>query len=170
MIALKNGSASDYASKPGLDLYWRRFTRGEYVSVEPLAERTAAAFLGVRVECAQCHKHPFDRWTQADYRAFANVFAEVQFGLSPEGLAATARLLDQRRKADPERHAAADSPAQRDLPLRSSLAAAGRSRRPAGRCRPGARRTGATRLRRPAPGALRLADHSPTTRTSPAAS
>ncbi len=101
MIALKNGSASDYASKPGLDLYWRRFTRGEYVSIEPLAERTAAAFLGVRVECAQCHKHPFDRWTQSDYRAFANIFAKVQFGFSPEGLAATARLLDQRRKADP---------------------------------------------------------------------
>ncbi len=101
MIALKNGSTSDYASKPGLDLYWRRFVNGEYVAVEPLAERTAAAFLGVRVECAQCHKHPFDRWTQADYRAFANVFAKVQFGFSPEGLAATARLLEQRRKADP---------------------------------------------------------------------
>ena len=101
MIALKNGSECDYASKPGLDLYWRRFVRGAYVSVEPLAERTAAAFLGMRVECAQCHKHPFDRWTQTDYRAFANVFADVQFGLSPEGLAATARLLEQRRKSDP---------------------------------------------------------------------
>jgi len=102
MIALKNGSVSDYASRPGLDLYWRRFVSGEYVAVEPLAERTAAAFLGMRVECAQCHKHPFDRWTQADYRAFANVFANVQFGLSPEGLSATARLLEQRRKSDPD--------------------------------------------------------------------
>ncbi len=98
---LKEGSASDYASKPGLDLYWRRFASGDYIAVEPLAERTAAAFLGVRIECAQCHKHPFDRWTQADYRAFANIFADVQFGLSPEGLSATARLLDRRRKADP---------------------------------------------------------------------
>jgi len=101
MIALKDGAESDYASKPGLDLYWRRFAGGEYVAVEPLAERTAAAFLGVRIECAQCHKHPFDRWTQADYRAFANVFADVQFGLSPEGLSATARLLEERRKSGP---------------------------------------------------------------------
>jgi hypothetical protein len=101
MVALKQGSASDYASKPGLDLYWRRFARDEYIAVEPLAERTSAAFLGVRIECAQCHKHPFDRWTQADYRAFANIFADVQFGLSPEGLSATARLLDRRRKSDP---------------------------------------------------------------------
>jgi hypothetical protein len=101
MIALKDGSATDYASRPGLDLYWRRFANGEYVAVEPMAERTAAAFLGVRIECAQCHKHPFDRWTQADYRAFANIFADVQFGLSPEGLSATARFLDDRRKSDP---------------------------------------------------------------------
>jgi hypothetical protein len=101
MIALKDGAANDYASRPGLDLYWRRFAGGEYVAVEPLAERTAAAFLGVRIECARCHKHPFDRWTQADYRAFANVFADVQFWLSPEGLSATARLLEGRRKSDP---------------------------------------------------------------------
>src|SRR5205823_4523533 len=32
---------------------------------------------GVRVECAQCHKHPFDRWTQAEYRAYANIFTAV---------------------------------------------------------------------------------------------
>ena len=35
--------------------------------------------MGVRLECAQCHKHPTDRWTQADYRAFANVFVGVNF-------------------------------------------------------------------------------------------
>jgi hypothetical protein len=100
MLALVKGQPTDYATKPGLDLYWRRFTREQYVSVEPLAERTAAAFLGVQIACAQCHKHPFDRWTQADYRSFANIFADVQFGFSPQGLAATARLLDERRKAD----------------------------------------------------------------------
>ena len=33
--------------------------------------------------------------------AFANIFADVQFGLSPDGLAATAGLLEERRKADP---------------------------------------------------------------------
>jgi Protein of unknown function (DUF1549)/Protein of unknown function (DUF1553) len=101
MLALKKGTTSDYAFKPGLDLYWRRFSGSDYVSVESLAELTATAFLGVRIGCAQCHKHPFDRWTQADYRGFANVFAKVQFGLSPQGLSATARLLEHRRKSDP---------------------------------------------------------------------
>ena len=158
MIALKNGSASDYASKPGLDLYWRRFANGEYVAVEPLAERTAAAFLGMRVECAQCHKHPFDRWTQADYRAFANVFAKVQFGLSPEGLAATARLLEQRRKSDPNGTLAPIPRLSETYLSERPVAASGRPRdRPPART-PGARRPGIARARRPARGALRLAD------------
>jgi hypothetical protein len=101
LTAAKSGEATDYASKPGLDLFWRRFFKDEYFPLEEMAERTAAAFLGVRIECAQCHKHPFDRWTQADYRAYANIFARVSFGLAPDGLAATARMLEERRKADP---------------------------------------------------------------------
>jgi Protein of unknown function (DUF1549)/Protein of unknown function (DUF1553)/Bacterial Ig-like domain (group 2) len=82
---------SDYARQPSLDLYWTR-------PPDKLAEITAAAFLGVRIECAQCHKHPFDRWTQTDYRAFVNVFAPVQYGSSPELRAAVVDLLDARRK------------------------------------------------------------------------
>ncbi len=99
MDAAKVGWETDYASKPGLDLFWRRFSsNGEYFPVEQMAERTAAAMLGVRIECAQCHKHPFDRWTQADYRAFANIFARLRFGLSPDALAATSRMMEERRK------------------------------------------------------------------------
>ena len=79
--------------------------------VEPLAERVATAFLGVRIECAQCHKHPFDRWTQADYRAFANIFADVQFGLSPHGLAATAAPARRAAQGRPGRRRCRRSPA-----------------------------------------------------------
>ncbi len=75
------GWTNAYADKPTLDLYWRR---QQPVTVDQWGEKTAAAFLGVRVECAQCHKHPFDRWTQVDYRAYANVFTAVSFGVSPE--------------------------------------------------------------------------------------
>jgi hypothetical protein len=99
--ALRDGDDTGYADKPGLDLFWRRLVNGDFTPVEPLAERVAAAFLGVRLECAQCHKHPFDRWSRADYRAFANTVADVQFGLSPDGLAAAAALLEDRRNADP---------------------------------------------------------------------
>jgi hypothetical protein len=101
LLAARAGSVTDYASKPGLDLFWRRYTNDGYFPIEQMAERTAVALMGIRLECAQCHKHPFDRWTQSDYRSYANIFAKVQFGYSPAGLAATARLLDERRKADP---------------------------------------------------------------------
>jgi hypothetical protein len=70
-----------YAERPTLDLFWRRQQK---VPIEQWGEKTAAAFLGVRLECAQCHKHPFDRWTQSDYRAYANVFTRVSFAVSPE--------------------------------------------------------------------------------------
>ncbi|MFT5464068.1 MAG: hypothetical protein ACI8QS_002960 [Planctomycetota bacterium] len=42
-----------------------------------LAENAAQAFLGIRMQCAQCHNHPFDRWTQDDYYGFAAFFAQV---------------------------------------------------------------------------------------------
>jgi hypothetical protein len=70
-----------YAERATLDLYWRSQQR---LTLELAGEKTAAAFLGVRLECAQCHKHPFDRWTQVDYRSYANVFSPVVFGISPE--------------------------------------------------------------------------------------
>ena len=71
---------TEYAKRETLDLFYRRTG----LTLETTSEQTAAAFMGVRIECAQCHKHPFDRWTQADYRGFANTFARVRFNLSPE--------------------------------------------------------------------------------------
>ncbi|MCZ6678058.1 MAG: DUF1549 domain-containing protein [Candidatus Poribacteria bacterium] len=41
------------------------------------AETTAQAFLGVRLSCARCHKHPFDRWTTDDYWNFAAFTGKV---------------------------------------------------------------------------------------------
>ena len=43
----------------------------------PLAENVAQVFMGIRVQCAQCHNHPFDRWTQNDYYSFAAFFAQI---------------------------------------------------------------------------------------------
>lgn len=42
-----------------------------------LSENVAQAFLGIRLQCAQCHNHPFDRWTQNDYYGFAAFFSQV---------------------------------------------------------------------------------------------
>ncbi len=43
------------------------------------AEAVAQVFLGVRLQCARCHNHPFDRWTQNDYHSLAAFFARVQY-------------------------------------------------------------------------------------------
>lgn len=44
---------------------------------QKLAESTSQLFLGVRIECAQCHHHPFEKWDQADYVALAGFFTGV---------------------------------------------------------------------------------------------
>jgi hypothetical protein len=56
---------------------------------EDAAEAAAQLFLGVRVQCAKCHSHPFENITQADYYGLAAFFARVQlkgaqFGLDDE--------------------------------------------------------------------------------------
>jgi hypothetical protein len=43
------------------------------------AEAVAQVFLGVRLQCARCHNHPFDRWTQDDYYGLAAFFPRVQY-------------------------------------------------------------------------------------------
>lgn len=43
------------------------------------AEAVAQVFLGIRLQCAQCHNHPTDRWTQDDYYRFAGLMAGVDY-------------------------------------------------------------------------------------------
>lgn len=42
-----------------------------------VAENVAQVFMGMRIQCAQCHNHPFDRWTMDDYYSFAAFFSQV---------------------------------------------------------------------------------------------
>lgn len=77
--------------RPALRLAVERINREPFnaaanyyaVSPEPLdaASATAQLFLGVRLECARCHNHPFERWTQADFYGMAAYFS----GLSARG-------------------------------------------------------------------------------------
>ncbi len=88
---LEKGTENTYAEKSTLDLFWRRQAA---VPIEQWSEKVAAAFLGVRLECAQCHKHPTDRWTQDDYWGFANVFAPVVFANNQFSSPAAKKLAD----------------------------------------------------------------------------
>jgi hypothetical protein len=41
------------------------------------SENVAQVFMGMRIQCAQCHNHPFDRWTMDDYYSFAAFFSQI---------------------------------------------------------------------------------------------
>lgn len=55
-------------------------------SPDELATLFSQLFLGIRLECAKCHHHPFEKWSQEDFYSFAAYFARVGrkgTGLSP---------------------------------------------------------------------------------------
>jgi hypothetical protein len=54
------------------------------------ASTLAQVFLGVRLQCAECHHHPFDRWTQDDYHGMAAYFTGVSVRREPGGEALVA--------------------------------------------------------------------------------
>jgi hypothetical protein len=74
------GSGSNLKS-PTSNLY----TSTERVTPQKTAEDLAQVFLGTRIQCAQCHNHPFDRWTMDDYYGFASFFAGVSMKRGVEG-------------------------------------------------------------------------------------
>lgn len=62
-----------------------------------LAARSARVFLGMRLECAQCHNHPFEPWTQEEFWGFAAFFAQIS---RPQGDLRTASTVMQVRDVD----------------------------------------------------------------------
>ena len=106
-------------------------------------ETTSQLFLGIRIQCAKCHNHPFERWTQDNYYGIGAFFNRVQRKAGPTPDEQVDLRGPQRRS-----HAAAHRQAD------EALAAAEGRRRSAGRGRP-------------PPAVRRLADASPTTRSSP---
>ena len=65
-----------FHTRESMPYYWaRRNVR----QPEEKALSFAHAFLGVRIQCAQCHKHPFDQWTQQDFKKFQAFFEPIQF-------------------------------------------------------------------------------------------
>jgi hypothetical protein len=76
MLEENAGKSSDlkaYAGRKTLDLYWQRTNATGVKGTLQIAH----AFLGLRLECAQCHRHPHDVWQQDDLLSFANFFMRV---------------------------------------------------------------------------------------------
>ncbi len=61
--ALENGAANFYAL---------------HQSPEEMAETVAQAFMGLSINCAKCHNHPLEKWTNDQYYGMANMFSRVR--------------------------------------------------------------------------------------------
>jgi len=77
---------STYQNPPA-NLY--RSLRDPYSRGEGIAQ----VFLGIRLQCAKCHNHPFDQWTQDDYHQFAAVFGRIDY-----------RVLENNRRDRLDKH------------------------------------------------------------------
>ncbi len=71
----------DFTERESMPHFW---FRGNLTTNDDKALAFAYAFMGIRLDCAQCHKHPFDRWSQQDFKQFAALFDRVRWGVSPE--------------------------------------------------------------------------------------
>jgi len=54
------------------------FVLGDDADAMALAGATAQTFLGIRIACAECHDHPFDKWTREEFYGFAAFFGKTQ--------------------------------------------------------------------------------------------
>jgi Protein of unknown function (DUF1553)/Protein of unknown function (DUF1549) len=90
---LRDGKSADAMAREIITAEGSTFTQGPanfYLAARTpadWAETTAQLFMGVRMGCAKCHHHPFEKWSQADYYGMAAFFARVgtknsqEFGL-----------------------------------------------------------------------------------------
>jgi hypothetical protein len=83
---------ADFAARDTMPYYWaKNSTR----LPEERALNFSYTFLGVRIECAQCHKHPFDRWTQNDFKGFTALFDRIGFGVHPDDRKTYQQMIDK---------------------------------------------------------------------------
>jgi hypothetical protein len=68
------GDAADVAELNGAVNWTLRFAQAP----QDLAGNASRVFLGVQIQCAQCHDHKTEKWTQADFRGFASAFMHAK--------------------------------------------------------------------------------------------
>jgi Protein of unknown function (DUF1553)/Protein of unknown function (DUF1549) len=66
----------------------------EVDEINEQVEDTAQLFLGLRIQCARCHHHPFEKWSQDDYYGFSAFFSRL--GRKPLPDAPSTRMRDRR--------------------------------------------------------------------------
>lgn len=73
-------ASGDWQEAPAVNWFWQM--RDDPLH-QPVAD-TAQVFLGLRLQCAKCHHHPYERWSQDDYYGLAGFFSRLRFKLFSE--------------------------------------------------------------------------------------
>lgn len=73
---VRSEQPADFTQRETLPEFWGRRNMQK---PEEKALVFSYTFLGVRLQCAECHKHPFDQWTQEDFKSFQAFFAGVAY-------------------------------------------------------------------------------------------
>ena len=73
----RTNNPADFATRLTMPYFW---ARRNVAKPEEKALAFAHSWLGVRIECAQCHKHPFDQWTKHDFEQFQVFFTPIVNG------------------------------------------------------------------------------------------
>ena len=86
-MMMKPGEKTE--EKPvGLASYMvRQFREAGKDFPKALAGKLTRAFMGVQIQCSQCHDHPFDKWTQEEFYGMASFFTEVKVRREPKDAA-----------------------------------------------------------------------------------
>jgi hypothetical protein len=80
-------AAGEWQDAPAINWYWQN--RDD--QLHQVTADVAQIFLGIRLQCAKCHHHPYERWGQADYYGLAGFFTRLgrkSFGQPPPYYAA----------------------------------------------------------------------------------
>jgi hypothetical protein len=67
---------ADFTQRETMPQFWGRRNMQKH---DEKALMFSYTFLGVRLQCAECHKHPFDQWTQEDFKSFQSFFTGVAY-------------------------------------------------------------------------------------------
>lgn len=67
-----------WTDEPQVNFVMAGYNDGEGFDENKLAGRAVRAFLGQRIDCAQCHDHPFDHWKQHEFSGLAAHFGQIQ--------------------------------------------------------------------------------------------
>ncbi len=94
----RGGNAHDPRAEPSPLAYY--FAKN--AKPENLAAGTARIFMGIRLECAQCHKHPFDQWEREEFWGLAAFFAGVSKQGKDDAYGSIRELADRRELVIPD--------------------------------------------------------------------